>query len=194
MSRVHGDTKISRKEQVEQLTPYGKYRESLRADFGRICGYCGKSELVTKNIFEMDHFIPQRLAPEKVNDYSNLVYSCYECNRKKAGKWLSENKDIQFVDGRGFVDPATDDFDTNLERDDEGNIVAKTPAGRYMVEIGFEFNKRPIKEIYKAMKLIEKKHQLEKKIKTLSGDEAQQYISFSMALEKFQQTLFDYKE
>lgn len=194
MSRVHGSTRVSRKEQVEKLTPYGKYRESLREDFGRICGYCGKSELVTKNTFEIDHFIPKRLAPEKENDYSNLVYSCYECNRKKAGKWLSEDKDIQFVDGMGFVDPATEDFDANLERDKEGNIVGITPAGRYMVEVGFEFDKRPIKEIYLAMQLIEKKHQLEQKIKTLSNDEAQQYIEFSMVLEKFQQILFDYKE
>lgn len=194
MSRVHGSTKILRKEQVEQMSPYGKYRESLREDFGRICGYCGKNELVTKNTFEIDHFVPRRLAPKMENEYSNLVYSCYECNRKKAGKWLSEDKDIQFVDSKGFVDPATDEFDTNLERDEDGNIVGITPAGKYMVEVGFEFDKRPIKEIYKAMLLIEKKHQLEEKIKTLSSDEAQQYIEFSMLLEQFQQTLFNYKE
>jgi hypothetical protein len=94
----------------------------------------------------------------------------------------------------GFVDPATDEYDKNLERDEEGNIIGTTPAGKYMVEIGFEFDKRPIKEIFKAMLLIEKKHQLEEKIKTLSSDESQQYIEFSMALEQFQQTLFDYKE
>lgn len=194
MRRIHGTTKISRKTDVKQMNPYGKYRDSLREDFGRICGYCGKSEVVTKNTFEIDHFIPKRLAPEKENDYSNLVYACYECNRKKAGKWLSEDKDIQFVDGMGFVDPATDEYDKNLERDEEGNIIGTTPAGKYMVEIGFEFDKRPIKEIFKAMLLIEKKHQLEEKIKTLSCDESQQYIEFSMALEQFQQTLFDYKE
>jgi uncharacterized protein (TIGR02646 family) len=194
LRRVHGTTKISRKTDVKQMNPYGKYRDSLREDFGRICGYCGKSEVVTKNTFEIDHFIPKRLAPEKENDYSNLVYACYECNRKKAGKWLSEDKDIQFVDGMGFVDPATDEYDKNLERDEEGNIIGTTPAGKYMVEIGFEFDKRPIKEIFKAMLLIEKKHQLEEKIKTLSSDESQQYIEFSMALEQFQQTLFDYKE
>jgi uncharacterized protein (TIGR02646 family) len=194
LRRIHGTIKISRKTDVKQMNPYGKYRDSLREDFGRICGYCGKSEVVTKNTFEIDHFIPKRLAPEKENDYSNLVYACYECNRKKAGKWLSEDKDIQFVDGMGFVDPATDEYDKNLERDEEGNIIGTTPAGKYMVEIGFEFDKRPIKEIFKAMLLIEKKHQLEEKIKTLSSDESQQYIEFSMALEQFQQTLFDYKE
>lgn len=173
MNRVHGNIRISRKSDIEQMKPYGKYRESLRKDFGKLCGYCGKSELVTKNSFEIDHFIPQRLAPEKEDDYSNLVYSCYECNRKKSGKWPSEDKDIQFIGGKGFVDPATEEYDQNLRRDEEGNIVGITDAGKYMVEIGFEFDKRPMKEIYKAMLLIEKRHQLEEKIKTLSPKEVQ---------------------
>lgn len=192
--RVHGSTKISRKTNVNQMHPYGKYLNSLREDFGHICGYCGKSELVTKNTFEIDHFIPRRIAPEKEDAYSNLVYACYECNRKKAGKWLSEDKDIQFVNGMGFVDPASGEYDEHLERDKEGNIVGKTLAGNYMVEVGFEFNKRPIKEIYKAMMIIEKKHQLEEKIKTLSSGESQQYIEFTIALEQFQKLLFEYKE
>ncbi|MBR1390989.1 MAG: HNH endonuclease [Lachnospiraceae bacterium] len=192
--RVHGITKISRRIDVEHMHPYGKYLGILREDFGHICGYCGKSEVVTKNAFEIDHFVPTRLAPEKEDDYSNLVYACYECNRKKTGKWPSGDKNIQFVDGKGFVDPATDEYDKNLERDEDGNMVGKTSAGKYMVEIGFEFNKRPMKEIYKAMLLIEKKHQLEEKIKTLSGEEQQQYMEFSIALEQFQQTLFENKE
>ena len=194
MNRVHGNIRISRRSDIEHLKPYGKYRESLRKDFGRICGYCGKSELVTKNSFEIDHFVPQRLAPEREDDYLNLVYSCYECNRKKSGKWPSEDKNIQFIEGRGFVDPATKEYDENLMRDEEGNIVGITDAGKYMVEIGFEFDKRPMKEVYRAMLLIEKRHQIEEKIKTLSLDEAQQYIEFSAALQKFQETLFDYKE
>lgn len=194
MNRVHGNISISRRSDIEHLKPCGKYRESLRKDFGRICGYCGKSELVTKNSFEIDHFVPQRLAPEREDDYSNLVYSYYECNRKKSGKWPSEDKNVQFIEGRGFVDPATKEYDENLMRDDEGNIVGTTDAGKYMVEIGFEFDKRPMKEIYRAMLLIEKRHQLEEKIKTISLDDAQQYIEFSAALQKFQEILFDNKE
>lgn len=194
MKRVHGKTKISRREDIEQMSPYGKYKENLREDFGHICGYCGKSELVTKNTFEIDHFIPKRLAPEKENDYTNLVYSCYVCNRKKSGKWISEDKTIQFVEGKGFIDPATADYDKNLQRDRQGNIVGITEAGKYMVEVGFEFDKRPIKEIYKAMLLIEKRHQLEDKIKSLSAEEAQKYIEFSRDLQNFQEILFETKE
>lgn len=39
----------------------------------------------------------------------------------------------------------------------QGNIIGKTVAGRYMVQVGFEFDKRPMREIYKAMQLIDKK-------------------------------------
>lgn len=194
LNRVHNKVQISRQSNVEPLKPYIKYMEILRNDFGRICGYCGKSESVTKNSFEIDHFIPQRLAPEKTNDYTNLVYACYECNRKKSGKWPSEDKSVQFIDGKGFVDPASDEYDDNLARDDEGNIIGLTDAGKYMVEIGFEFDKRPIKEIYKAMQLMEKKRQFEEKIKTLSAEELLQYMELSIALQNLQDIFFNNKE
>ena len=95
--RIHGEKKIVRRPSVEHRSPYRKYKDILREDFAEICGYCGKSEVVTKNAFEPDHFIPIKYAPEKEEDYYNLVYSCYECNRKKASKWPSRDKTIQFV-------------------------------------------------------------------------------------------------
>lgn len=192
--RIHGKKKIVRRELVEHRSPYREYRDILREDFAEICGYCGKSEAVTKNTFEIDHFIPIKYAPEKEEDYLNLVYSCYECNRKKASKWLSKNKNIQFVDGAGFVDPASDDYDNHLERDKYGNIIGKTAAGRYMVEIGFEFNKRPMREIYKAMQLIEKKQQLHDKMQSVSKDELQEYIEADNLLAQLQKVLFVNKE
>lgn len=192
--RIHGEKKIVRRSLVEHRSPYGRYRDILREDFAEICGYCGKSETVTKNAFEIDHFIPIKYAPEKEEDYYNLVYSCYECNRKKASKWPSKDKDIQFVDGKGFIDPASDEYDNHLERDTLGNIIGKTVAGQYMVQKGFEFDKRPMREIYKAMKLVEKKQQLRYKIQSLSKDELREYIEFDCLLEQLQEALFATKE
>ena len=192
--RIHGEKKIVRRSQVEHRSPYGEYKDILREDFAEICGYCGKSEDVTKNAFEIDHFIPTKYAPEKEEDYYNLVYSCYECNRKKSSKWPSKDKNIQFVDGAGFVDPASDNYDDHLERDIHGNIIGKTAAGRYMVEIGFEFNKRPMREIYKAMQLIEKKQQLRNKMQSISKAELQEYIEADNHLAQLQKVLFANKE
>ena len=53
--RIHGDKKLARRPGVERRSPYGAYLDILREDFSGICGYCGKSELVTKNTFEIDH-------------------------------------------------------------------------------------------------------------------------------------------
>lgn len=179
---------------TDKRGPYGKYLDALKEDFSGICGYCGKSENVTRNTFEIDHFIPKIIAPELVNEYSNLVYSCYECNRKKSSKWLSKNKDIQFVNGEGFVDPASGEYDQHLERNKGGDIVAKTVAGQYMVSEGFEFDKRPMREVYKAMLLIEKKHLLREKMQRASVEELQTYIEIDKALEQLQLILFDKKE
>ncbi len=192
--RIHGDKRIERRLSVEHRTPYGKYRDILREDFQRICGYCGKSELVTKNAFEIDHFIPIKYAPGRKEDYTNLVYSCYECNRKKARKWPSKDSNIQFVNGKGFVDPASEEYDVHLERDETGNIIGKTDAGQYMVQIGFEFDKRPMREIYKAMMLIDKKKKLREKMETVSDGELKEYISLDSVLEKLELMLFNKKE
>jgi len=46
--RIHGDKIVTRRSVVEKRTPYGEYLDILREDFAGICGYCGKSEYVTK--------------------------------------------------------------------------------------------------------------------------------------------------
>lgn len=192
--RIHGEKIITRRMDVDKRSPYGEYLDVLKKDFGGICGYCGKSEYVTKNAFEIDHFIPKKYAPDLEEDYSNLVYSCYECNRKKSSKWPSKNKHIQFAEGAGFVDPASKEYDEHLERDIQGNIIGKTAAGQYMVQVGFEFDKRPMREIYRAMLLIEKKQQLRNKMQSVSADELQEYIEADKLLEQLQLTLFTKKE
>lgn len=192
--RIHGDKIVTRRPDAEKRSPYSKYLDILREDFAGICGYCGKSEYVTRNTFEIDHFIPRKYAPELEEDYSNLVYSCYECNRKKSSKWPSKDKTMQFLDGIGFVDPVSVEYDEHMERDVQGNIIGKTAAGRYMVQAGFEFDKRPMREIYKAMLLIEKKQQLRQKMQSISPDKLYEYIEVDQLLEQLQQTLFAKKE
>lgn len=127
--RIHGDKVITRSREIKPKSDYHAYLPELQEDFKHICGYCGKSEAVAKNAFEIDHFVPEKYAKNRKNDYTNLVYSCFECNRKKSDKWLSEDPNIQFVDERGFVDPASGDYDVHLERSEDGNIVGKTPPG-----------------------------------------------------------------
>lgn len=192
--RIHGDKIIKRRSGIEPCADYHKYLPELQKDFYNICGYCGKSETVTKNAFEIDHFVPKKYDMSKENDYNNLVYSCYVCNRKKASKWPSEDPNKSVVDGKGIVDPATDEYDEHLERNTDGNIYGKTEVGKYMEEEVFQFHLRPIKEVWQLMQIVEKKKILREKIDGLSQKEVQDYIEMDKLLEKLQSLLFKVKE
>lgn len=82
--RIHGENEIIRSVDVNQENDYKKYVPHLREDFKHICGYCGKPEEVTTKGFEPDHFVPDRIDSSRKLDYSNLVYSCFTCNRKNS--------------------------------------------------------------------------------------------------------------
>lgn len=64
---------------------YESFRPWLRDEFSFRCVYCLKREnwgQVTGE-FELDHFQPQSLAPDRRLDYFNLVYACRRCNSVK---------------------------------------------------------------------------------------------------------------
>lgn len=65
---------------------YDSYRDWLRDELCFRCIYCLKRETwgrVTGD-FELDHFEPQSVYPDKALDYENLVYSCRTCNLIKS--------------------------------------------------------------------------------------------------------------
>lgn len=175
MNRIHGEYKIVRSENVEIQKNYEKYRENLRKDFFYICGYCGKLEQVTKHGFEIDHFIPLKVDPSKETLYANLVYSCFTCNRKKSADWPTKDTNLSNNGVVGYIDPALPEFDDHLEKNENGEIISKTPVGAYMVK-KFKFNKRPMKTIHKLNLLLQKKTLLRMKMEN---------IKESSTLEKF---------
>lgn len=148
--RVHGRYKIKRRTGLEQRR-YAKYEPELREDFHQICGYCGKSEAVTKKGFEIDHFIPRTLAKDLTDCYDNLVYSCFTCNRKKGAKWPTGDIASAHNGTIGFCDPATEEFDSHLQRDNDGKIISCSAVGEYMLKKVFRFDKRPTDIVWKAM-------------------------------------------
>lgn len=159
MSRIHGDKKIIRRINIKKKTKYRDYLNELKADFQDICGYCGKPTSVTKNTFEIDHFVPQKIDKDRVNDYTNLVYSCFQCNRKKSRKWPTGDANIPNDGKVGFVDPASQEFDKHLERLPNGKIIGKTEVGNYMIK-AFAFDKRPMCELWKLTLLLNKRDKL----------------------------------
>lgn len=68
--------------------PRGKhtdYLPALRPDFSYSCAYCTLSEAEAAGVaFEVDHYLPASRYPGLVANYSNLMYSCRNCNELKA--------------------------------------------------------------------------------------------------------------
>lgn len=87
-------TKRIRKHNPEPVNHYSEYRELLREDFEHSCAYCNITETEVGNLslFHIDHYRPQKnklfpnfKALEKT--YSNLYYSCFDCNKHKSNFW-----------------------------------------------------------------------------------------------------------
>jgi hypothetical protein len=119
------------------VSKYSQYKQELKEDFNNRCGYCNDSDHWTGGwrFFQIDHFIPQKYLKEiSPNDYSNLVYTCFFCNNSKRAKWLSQNEQIQFVEGVGFVNPKEIDYCNHIYRDLNGNILPSGPIGAYIIK------------------------------------------------------------
>lgn len=192
MPRIHGDKKLSRRSNIESRNNYRDYESDLRIDFQDTCGYCGKTVNISKNAFEIDHFVPRSLDKNRINDYSNLVYSCYQCNRKKHNKWPTQDANISHNEKEGFVDPVLDDYDEHLERTIEGDIIAKTELGSYMIK-AFAFDKRPMREVWKLVKLSHERDRL-LKVDSNNPEVCRCWQEVALQIEDLLKFMFDNKE
>ena len=187
--RVHGESHISRRK-IQIRKEYPEAREELRSDFHGLCGYCGKNSFYLLYNYEIDHFVPRTIAPELKNDYQNLVFACRKCNRIKGDKWPTNDKTMSHNGQMGFVDPATQDYDEHLTRNQFGRIEYRTDLGKYMYEL-FHFDIRRT-ELFWA---IERLYQIEEQFESLNragklkSEEKSFYIMLNEELKVIQQDL-----
>jgi uncharacterized protein (TIGR02646 family) len=192
--RVHGNVTITRRNNTESKTDYHDYLNDISDDFGHICGYCGKREVITTKGFEIDHFVPKSIDPERETDYSNLVYSCFTCNRKKSKKWPTQDKNTTHNGLVGFIDPASQEYDLHLHREKDGMIEGLTEIGKYMCLQVFKFSVRPIKELWVCSEILAKQEIIESKISNLSLEDKEDYINLNIQLKELRQCLFSKRE
>ena len=159
-NKVH-DVKIIRRTEYEKKSNYREYKDILVEDFHGLCGYCGKRREYLLDKYQIDHFAPKSKFKDIKNEYWNIVLACPNCNRLKSDKWIGDDFKIPNDGEKGFVDPATDEYCSHLERDENGNIVYKTDVGKYMYDV-FKFNIRPTRLFWKLDKLIRLKNILSK--------------------------------
>lgn len=119
---------------VSHQNDFHAYRSQLKTDFNCRCGYCDDRDAPRAYSFEIDHFVPQTIDGTKVTEYSNLVYACKSCNNAKRNKWPTGDK-AKSNDGKvGWIDPCSQDYDAQFERDDDGKIRPITELGDWMYE------------------------------------------------------------
>ena len=108
----------------DDLSDYKRYKDQLRIDFHKRCGYtdCPDFWFGGKSNFHIDHFLPRSKYPELECKYSNLVYSCSFVNRAKSD------------DEGSYLDPCDNDFNDFFYRDEHGNIYPEDSSSeaKYM--------------------------------------------------------------
>lgn len=195
--RIHGEIHVAHRQNYTPKNNYQDYFEELSEDFYHICAYCGKKDIVSKNSFEIDHYIPKKLLKKsEYSVYNNLFYCCHTCNRKKSSKWPTGDRNVDNDGNIGLVNPTTKDYDLALEKKENGEIVALTPLGKYIVNNVFQFNLRPMKEIYKIEKIYEYRDIIYTKMTdgTISEDEKNDYINLHKELQDLERLLRNTKE
>ena len=187
MERIHGIKTIKRRKYTIRRD-YTECKDILAEDFQQMCGYCGKHRKTLLKQFQIDHFAPQSKFPEKRDIYKNLVLACPQCNRLKSDKWIGNNPEVSNDGKRGFVDPATEEYDQHLYREDDGKIMYKTEVGKYMYDL-LKFIIRRTDLIWKIIKLSELKEELKSFLRDNPDEEGnRKFVEIQMQLDE----LLDY--
>jgi hypothetical protein len=131
-----------RRKITQKVSDYTEHKDNLREDFDKRCGYCNDLDFFRRAHYEIDHFIPKNFLKEKFpiieeykikeQDYSNLIYACHSCNNAKGKKWPTNSMEIHNINNTGFIDPCNTEYDEQLERNDNGEIIPKTDLGKWM--------------------------------------------------------------
>jgi len=117
---------------------YSAYRPLLRSDFQYRCAYCltHESHLGGEANFAIDHHRPRHGAfarPDLLSMYSNLYWTCRECNENKGDTWTTSEQEAQ---GIRWLDPCEEwgDHDLHWHITLDGDIHWLTPIGEYTIK------------------------------------------------------------
>lgn len=114
---------------------YTRFREFVREDFEYVCAYCYLHEdhVGGERHFELDHFCPRRICPDKVDDFYNLYWSCHGCN-KPGSKHAKLPDPLLISEGYVFVDLCQDKFEAHYELQPDGRLKPLTKKAEYTIE------------------------------------------------------------
>ncbi len=104
-------------------TDLESFRPWLRDEFSFRCVYCLERETWSNLVaaFEIDHFLPVSLHPDKSLDYDNLLYACRACNAVKRQLRVPDPLKVLLSD--------------SVIANDDGRLEVKTRAARRLVDL-----------------------------------------------------------
>ena len=99
------------------------FRPWLRDEFSFLCVYCLERETWANLVaaFEIDHFLPVSLHPDKSLDYDNLLYACRACNAVKRQLRVPDPLKVLLSD--------------SVTANGDGRLEVKTRAARRLVDL-----------------------------------------------------------
>jgi HNH endonuclease len=110
---------------------FSKYKQYLRHDFFYSCGYCTMSEAEAQAVrFTIDHYEPRSARADLEHEYSNLMYSCDQCNTLKGDRCP---KPSARADGYRFFRPDQDVYQEHFQKNGV-RLESKTNVGYYSIQ------------------------------------------------------------
>jgi uncharacterized protein (TIGR02646 family) len=110
---------------------FAEYRQYLRYDFFYSCGYCTISEAEAQALrFTIDHYEPRGARPDLEHEYSNLMYSCDQCNTLKGDRCPPASAR---ADGYRFFRPDHDIYQEHFQNNGI-RIESTSNVGYYSIQ------------------------------------------------------------
>lgn len=107
--------KYKRQQTPKLYRNYRSYKRFLRLEFSFKCVYCDRAEpeIGGKDRTHIDHYRPKSKFSHLLNTYSNLFYSCPECNQAKGEYWP---KFLQWFSRQIILNVCDHDVDLHIDK------------------------------------------------------------------------------
>lgn len=120
-----------RQERPPRYSNYRKFKPHLQREFGRTCVYCRLPDTVSPSSeFGVEHYRPKKLFPQLECEYTNLLYCCPSCNRRKGAYWPTPTRLLL-----DFVPNPCDHVMWEHMKFVSAKVEARTPAGEFTVRL-----------------------------------------------------------
>ncbi len=112
---------------------YRTYKKYLRIEFDATCVYCRMPDsLSERNSYAVEHYKPRNRFPDLDTVYSNLFYSCCNCNSHKGTFWPSKD---QLSLGLFIPNPCEQVMHNHMRSQVGGMIKPHSFAGQWAIDL-----------------------------------------------------------